>query len=291
MCEAIVPDVSIIIPAYNEGAVIGDVLRRMHDALPAGADWEIIVVDDGSDDGTHAAAVDAGARVVRHPYNKGNGAAVKSGLRAARGERLCLLDADGQHDPHEIAKLVARLDEYDMVIGTRSKGAGGGLLRRLGNAFYTRLASYLAERRIPDITSGFRAARRVPMLEFLPLYPNGFSYPITSTLAFIKAGYSVGFEPINVSHRVGNSKIRLLRDGLKFFLITLRIVTLFSPLRVFLPLAALLFAVGAGNGVYTIATVTKVTNTSVLMCLASLFIFLIGLVSEQIALMRLERRQ
>ena len=287
--NAVVPDVSIILPAFNEAEIIAQVLERLARVAPTDGSWEVVVVDDGSDDGTGDAAEGAGARVVRHPYNKGNGAAVKSGLRAARGPLICLLDADGQHDPGEIPRLLGKLDEYDLVIGTRSGGAGGSLVRRIGNAFYNRLASYLVRRRIPDITSGFRAARRAPMAEFIPLYPNGFSYPITSTLAFIKAGYSVGFEPIDVSKRVGRSKIRLLNDGVKFLLIALRIITLFSPLRIFLPLALLLFAGGAGYGLWTIAYYMRVTNTSVLLCLSSLFIFLIGLVSEQIAMMRFER--
>lgn len=283
------PEVSVILPAYNEGPVIGRVLEGIRAVAPDDDSWELIVVDDGSDDGTGRLAEEAGARVVRHPYNKGNGAAVKSGLRAARGDRICLLDADGQHDPAEIERMLSRLREYDLVIGTRSKGAGGGLTRRFGNFLYTRLASYLSRHRIPDVTSGFRAARRAPMVEFLPLYPNGFSYPITSTLAFIKAGYSVGFEPIRVSRRVGRSKIRIFRDGAKFFLIALRIVMLFSPLRIFLPIAMSLMALGIGYGSFSVVVAGRVANGALLLTLSSLFIFLIGLVSEQISLMRFER--
>lgn len=281
--------VTIILPAYNEGPVIARVLDGIRAVAPQDGSWELLVVDDGSDDGTGDIAEAAGARVIRHPYNKGNGAAVKSGLRAARGERVCLLDADGQHDPKFIRVLLDRLETYDLVIGARSRGAGGGWTRRFGNFLYTRLASYLSQRRIPDVTSGFRAARRAPMLEFLPLYPNGFSYPITSTLAFIKAGYSVAFEPIDVHRRVGRSKIRIFHDGAKFFLIALRIVTLFSPLRIFLPISLMLLAVGVGYGSWSVATAGRVANGALLLCLSSLFIFLIGLVSEQISLMRFER--
>ena len=168
------PDVSIILPAYNEAQVIGRVLERIRAVAPPGDEWEIIVVDDGSDDGTGEVAAAAGARVVQHPYNKGNGAAVKSGLRAAHGSQICLLDADGQHDPQEIARLLGRLSEYDLIIGARSGGAGGGWTRRFGNWVYNRLASYLSGRQILDVTSGFRAARLAPMSEFIPLYPNGF---------------------------------------------------------------------------------------------------------------------
>lgn len=285
------PAVSIILPAYNEAQVIGEVVDRIRAVAPDDGSWEILVVDDGSDDRTGDIAQRHGARVVRHPYNKGNGAAVKSGLRAAAAERICLLDADGQHDPRQIETLLCRLETYDLVIGTRRRGAGGGVTRWFGNTMYNWLASYLSGRRIPDVTSGFRAARLAPMMEFMPLYPNGFSYPITSTLALIKAGYNVGFEPIEVSRRVGTSKIRILRDGARFLIIALRIVSLFSPLRVFLPVSGAMLALGAGYGIWNVMAYSKIANGAVLLCLSSLFVFLIGLVSEQIALMRFERRE
>ena len=284
------PKVSIIIPAYNEAEVIGSVVESIR-AVAGDDDWEILVVDDGSSDETSERASRSGVRVVRHPYNKGNGAAVKTGLREARGEMICLMDADGQHDPQEIPKLLAALQSYDLVIGTRTGRQSGGLLRWLGNFFYNRLASYLTNHAIYDLTSGFRATWRDKMLEFLPLFPNGFSYPVTSTMAFIKAGYNVGFIPITVSKRVGQSKIRVFRDGLKFVLIAMRIIMLFSPMRIFLPISALLFAGGAGYALYTIITEVHITNTTVLLCSMSVVIFLIGLVSEQIALMRFERQK
>lgn len=283
--------VSVIVPAYNEEEAIHEVLSGLLEMAPADGSWEILVVDDGSSDATAERAARPGVRVIRHPYNKGNGAAVKTGLREARGERVCLLDGDGQHDPRVVPRLLEALDSYELVVGAREGLAGGGPVRRLGNLFYSRLASYLANHPIPDLTSGFRAAHREKMLEFLPLFPNGFSYPVTSTLAFIKAGYSVGFLPVAGRSRVGRSKIRLFRDGVKFTLIALRMITLFSPMRIFLPVSLLLFSVGAGYGLYTIATEMHVTNTTVLLCLSSVLIFLIGLVSEQIALMRFERTQ
>ncbi|MFQ5744144.1 MAG: glycosyltransferase family 2 protein [Acidobacteriota bacterium] len=285
------PKVSIILPAYNEAEAIGEVVEAIQSVSPGNDDWEILVIDDGSTDETVDRATCPGVRVIRHPYNKGNGAAVKTGLRESRGEWVCLMDADGQHDPAQLSKLLTALETFDLVIGTRSGGGGGGVLRWLGNIFYNRLASYLANHPIPDLTSGFRAARRDRMLEFLPLFPNGFSYPVTSTMAFIKAGYNVGFVPIEVHKRVGRSKIRLLRDGIKFVLIALRIIMLFSPMRVFLPVSVLLFSGGAGYAFYTIPTVMHVTNTTVLLCTMSVVTFLIGLVAEQIALMRFERKQ
>jgi glycosyltransferase involved in cell wall biosynthesis len=284
------PSVSIILPAYNEGEVIGSVLQSLLEAAQEG--WEIIVVDDGSTDDTAARADIDGVRVVRHPYNKGNGAAVKTGLRTAGGEVVCLMDADGQHDPAQIPALLAALDTYDLVIGARQDGGGaGGIFRRIGNAFYNRLATYLSNQKVLDLTSGFRAAWRDKMTEFLPLFPNGFSYPTTSTLAFIKAGYNVGYVPISASKRVGKSKIRLFKDGTKFVVITLRMIVLFSPMRVFLPVSILMFIGGAGYGLYTIIDRTDVTDATVLLCTMSLVTFLIGLVSEQIALMRFERLQ
>lgn len=280
--------VSVVIPAFNEADSIGDVVR----ALAAIASWrEIVVVDDGSRDDTGARAAAAGARVVRHPYNKGNGAAVKTGIRQTAGEFVLLLDADGQHQPADARRLVDRLGEYDLVVGARSSAAQAGLARAMGNALLNRLASFLTEREIPDLTSGMRAARRDCLLEFLPLLPNGFSTPTTTTLAFIKAGYSVGFEPIEVRARVGRSKIRLSRDGAKFLLIVMRVVTIFSPLRVFLPIAVVAFVTGAGYGLWTVIVTHKIANGAVLLLLFSVLVFLVGLVSEQVAALRPDGRR
>ncbi|HXH05669.1 MAG TPA: glycosyltransferase family 2 protein [Vicinamibacterales bacterium] len=280
--------VSVVIPAYNEAEAIGDVVS----ALRAAARWrEILVVDDGSTDGTGARAEAAGAVVVRHPYNKGNGAAVKTGVRRAAGDWVLVMDGDGQHAPEEALRLLARLGDYDLVVGARPPSAQASLVRRLGNAALNRLAGYVAGHPIPDLTSGLRAARRDRLREFLHLLPNGFSTPATSTLAFIKAGYSVAFEPASAGRRRGTSKIRVASDGARFFLILLRIVTLFSPLRLFLPISAAAFALGAGYAVWTIATQRHVTNSSVLLILFAAVVFLVGLVSEQIAALRFEGRE
>jgi glycosyltransferase involved in cell wall biosynthesis len=281
-------DTSVVIPAYNEADVIADVVS----GLRLSAAWhEIIVIDDGSRDETSAAATAGGARVIRHPYNKGNGASVKSGIRAATGEYVLIIDADGQHRPADAARLVARLGEYDLVVGARAHATQATWARRLGNGALNGLASYLTGRPIPDLTSGFRAARRLQLREFLHLLPNGFSTPTTTTLAFVKAGYSVAFEPVEARQRVGKSKISLASDGAKFLLIVLKIVTIFSPLRVFLPVSLASFALGAGYAVWTVVTQSHVTNSSVLLIMLGVIVFLMGLVSEQVAALRFERRE
>jgi len=279
---------SVVIPAYNEAEVIGRVIEE----LAAEAAWhEIIVVDDCSSDATAEVARAAGARVVRHPYNKGNGASVKSGIRAAGGEYILIIDADGQHPPADAVRIVSRLGEYDLVIGARAGSTQASAWRRAGNAALNWLAAYMTSRSIPDLTSGFRGAGREHLLEFLHLLPNRFSTPTTTTLAFVKAGYSVAFEPIEAKRRVGRSKIRLLRDGTKFFLIILKVITLFSPLRIFLPISLASFLVGAGYAAWTIATQRHVTNSSVLLIMLAVIVFLVGLVSEQIAALRFEGRR
>ncbi len=280
--------VSIVIPAYNEAAAIASVVAQLQTAGP----WhEIIVVDDGSDDATAASAASAGARVVRHPYNKGNGAAVKSGIRASTGEFVLIVDGDGQHRPEDARRIVGRLGEYDLVIGARSASTQATHARRYGNGALNWLASYLTDREIPDLTSGFRAARRDHLREFIHLLPNGFSSPTTTTLAFIKAGYNVTFEPVEASVRVGQSKIRLARDGAKFLVIILKIVTLFSPLRIFLPIGLVAFILGSGYGLWGVMVNAKIPNGAVLLIMFSVIVFLVGLVSEQIAALRFEGRQ
>jgi glycosyltransferase involved in cell wall biosynthesis len=276
-------DVSVVIPAFNEEQGIGPVVT----GLLARHTWrEVLVVDDGSRDATAERARAAGARVVCHPYNKGNGAAVKTGIREARGEVVLLMDADGQHDPEDVAAVIGPVGPYDMVIGARSS-ADQDLLRALGNAVFKALASWLTGRPIPDLTSGFRAARRERLLEILHLLPNGFSYPTTSCLAFLKAGHNVSFVPIRARARVGTSKIRALRDGTKFLLLIFKIVTLYSPLKVFFPVSAASFLLGLGYGLWNVLASGpghgKIPMGSALLIQLAVVVFLFGLISEQIA--------
>lgn len=282
------PATTVIVPAYNEGTSIGHLV----DGLQSAAPWrEILVVDDGSGDDTAARAANAGARVLSHPYNKGNGAAVKTGIRHASGEFVLIIDGDGQHSPDDALRLIERLNTYDLVVGARSSATQATSARRIGNALLNWIASYLTERPIPDLTSGFRAARRDCLLDFLHLLPNGFSTPTTTTLAFIKAGYSVHFESIDAVPRQGHSKIRFAFDGVSFFLILLKVITIFSPMRIFLPISAAGFLLGALYAAWTIATQSHVTNSSVLLILLSVVVFLVGLVSEQISSLRFEGRR
>ncbi|MBI4265527.1 MAG: glycosyltransferase family 2 protein [Acidobacteria bacterium] len=277
--------VSVVIPALNEAGVIGDVVAR----LRASAPWrEILVIDDGSLDATGERARAAGARVIRHPYTKGNGAAVKTGIRNAGSEFILIVDADGQHPPEDARVLVDRLGEYDLVVGARAPSTHASLGRRVGNALLNHLAGHLAGRPIPDLTSGFRGARREHLREFLHLLPNGFSTPTTTTLAFIRAGYNVAFEPIDARPRTGQSKIRFARDGARFFLILLTIVTIFSPLRLFVPLSLVSGSVGVLYGVGNVAVTGRIPNGAVLLILFGVLVFLVGLVSEQVAALRFE---
>lgn len=280
---------SVVIPAYNEGASIERVIAKVGMQLP---DAELIVVDDASRDDTASIAERCGATVIRQAYNKGNGAAVKAGIRAARGEVILLLDADGQHDPADLPRILAPIGPYDLVVAARSRASNATWTRGFGNAMLNRFATYLTGVEVRDLTSGFRAMKRERIMEFIHLLPNRYSYPTTSTMAFIKAGYSVKFEPIAAQQRIGGaSGQKLLRNGVVFATIILRMVMLFSPLKVFSPVSAVLFLLGAGYGIYTIFTEVHITNTTVLLVLMALMTFLQGMIAEQIAAYRFERRE
>ena len=275
--------ISIILPARNEANSLALLIPKLRGQFP---DAEIIVVNDGSTDATEDACRELGLKVINHPYGKGNGAAIKTGARAATGDTLVFMDADGQHQPEDIDRLLAKLDEgYDMVVGARARGSQAGVHRAVGNAFYNRLASWMVGHPVADLTSGLRAARTVQFREFLHLLPNGFSYPTTITMAFFRAGYSVAYIPIIAARRIGKSHIRLLHDGARFFLIIFKIGTLYSPLKLFLPISISFFGTAVGYYLYTFLTVGRFTNMSALLFSISVVIFLIGLVSEQITML------
>ncbi len=271
---------SIILPAKNEEKSLRTLLPTLVSLYP---DAEIIVVDDGSTDHTIDICSEQNVRVVHHPYSMGNGAAIKSGTRAASGEYLVFLDADGQHNPHDIKKLVEVLHQgYDMVVGARKGASQANVGRSIANQIYNQLARYMTNQRIDDLTSGFRAVRAAKFKEFLYLLPNGFSYPTTITMAFFRSGYSVAYVPISAAKRIGKSHIKPMRDGIRFLLIIFRIGTLYSPLKLFFPISAIFFLLGISYYTYTFFSFGRFTNMSALLLTTALLVFLMGLVSEQI---------
>jgi glycosyltransferase involved in cell wall biosynthesis len=281
-----IPSVTVVIPAFNEAAVIAEVIADLRDTLGQNAD--IVVVDDGSSDGTVLKAIEAGARVVSAPYNTGNGAAVKSGIRAATGEFVAIMDGDGQHKASDLLKLLDFAGPYDMVVGARDPKTQASSLRRLANAFYNKLASYMTGRKIDDLTSGMRVIRRSIAREFLPLLPNGFSTPTTLTMSCLRSGYSVLYVPFEAHKRVGQSKIRMFSDGVKFLTIIFKISTLFSPLKVFLPVASVP-AAGAFTAFVASLLGASMWSLAIFLCMSAVMILGLGLVSEQICAMRFER--
>ena len=272
--------ISIVLPAKNESGAIGQTIERIKQL---NITHEIIVVNDGSTDSTPAVAEHAGATVITHPYSKGNGAAIKTGARTATGDVIVFMDADGQHDPLDIPRLLEQIEQgYDLVVGARQKGSQASVGRGVANALYNNLATYMTEQKVEDLTSGFRAVRADKFREFLYLLPNGFSYPTTSTMAFFRAGYSVTYVPIHAAKRIGTSHIQPMKDGVRFFLIIFKIATLFSPLKMFLPIAVLLFMMATGWYGYTLWDAGRFTNMSALLYTGSIMIFLMGLISEQV---------
>lgn len=286
MAEKKSKEVTILIPAYNEEQAIGTTVRRIKELYP---DYEVLVVDDGSTDNTMQAAMDAGANVWPHPYNIGNGAAIKSGLRVAKGEWIIMMDADGQHNPEDIARLLEYRDEYDMVVGARTSASETRVHRDIANTIYNWFASYVTSFKIEDLTSGFRLVRASTAKQFIYLLPNTFSYPSTLTMAYLRSGRSVKYIPIETKYRIGKSKIKLMKDGSRFFLIITRVATLFSPMRVFLPLSSIFLFTGLFYYLYTFLTAGRFTNMSALLLNSAIIIFMIGLVAEQISQMRYDR--
>ena len=279
---------SIILPAKNEGAALRELLPKLRAAHPGA---EIIVVDDGSTDDTRSICASSGVDCLSSPYSMGNGASIKRGARAGKGDVLVFMDGDGQHDPADIARLLAKLDEgYDMVVGARNWGSQAGVGRGLANTLYNWLASRMTGHLVADLTSGFRAVRADKFREFLHLLPNGFSYPTTSTMAFFRSAYPVAYVPIIAAQRVGTvSHIRPLRDGLRFLLIIFKIATLYSPLKLFVPASVVFFLMGCLNYALTFLHEGRLTNMSTLLWSAAVIVFLIGLVSEQITALTYRR--
>lgn len=278
--------VSVIVPVLNEEKSIGALVESIFQAL--GDDVQVVVVDDGSTDDSARAARGKGALVVQHPYNIGNGAAIKTGIRNSEGEVLVMMDADGQHRPEEIVRLLHHIPQYDMVVGARRKGSQANLHRSLANKVYNLLASYVSSFKVQDLTSGFRAVKKECALRCIHLLPNGFSYPATITLFLLKQGRSVKYVAIEASPRAGKSKLKPAKEGIKFFLIIMKISTLFSPLRIFLPVSLAFFFLGLVYYAYTFLAYHRFTNMSVLLFVTSVIIFMMGLIAEQVTQLRME---
>lgn len=273
--------ISIVLPARNEASSLRTLLPKTVGLI---FDAEVIVVDDGSEDDTQSVCAEFSVRVISHPYAKGNGASIKTGARAALGDVIVFMDADGQHQPEDISAMLGKFEEgYDMVVGARQSGSHAGTHRALANDVFSRLASWMVMQNIEDLTSGFRVVRASKFRQFLYLLPNGFSYPTTITMSFFRAGYSVAYVPIHTPRRIGKSHIRPLRDGVRFLLIIIKIGTLYSPQKLFLPISAVFFLTGLGYYFYTYMSSGRFTNMSALLFLAAIFTFLIGIVSEQIS--------
>jgi len=282
-------EVSIIIPAYNEAQTIGSLVSKIVELYP---DFEIIVINDGSTDDTAVVAEEAGATVYIHPYNIGNGAAVKSGIRHAKGEILVFMDGDGQHNPKDIARLIENMPDYDMVVGARFTSSQASVGRALGNKLYNVLSSYVAKFKIKDLTSGFRAVKSDLARQVLYLLPNTYSYPTTLTLSALRAGRPLQYIPIEVKNRkTGKSNIGLFKDGVRFFMIIVKICTLYSPFRIFLPVSFTTFLIGLCYYLYTFLVWGRLTNMSALLFTTSVVIFMMGLISEQVCQMRFERSE
>lgn len=278
--------VSIIIPAFKEEEAIGDVVARLKQALQSVSfSHEILVVDDGSGDRTGELAESAGARVIRHPYNRGYGAALKTGIRAAAGQTVAFMDADGQHDPADLIRLVDDKKNYDMVVGARRYSQGSPIWRKPGKFFLGWMANNLTGRKIPDLNSGLRVLDREMALRFLPIMPDGFSFSTTSTIAALKGGYTVNYLPIQVAPRIGKSSVTMA-DGFRTIMLIIRIVTLFAPLRVFLPISGITFLVGAGFIVQSYVTLESASLRGIMVLLASILFFLFGVLVDQVTAIR-----
>jgi len=281
--------VSVIIPAFNESQTIGDLVKKVQQRYP---DFEIVVIDDGSEDNTAEVAANAGARVYSHPYNIGNGAAIKSGIRSATGDILVFMDGDGQHDPEDIAKMLDHMPEFDMVVGARVKGSQASVGRGIGNRIYNWLGSYVSKFSIQDLTSGFRAVKADVARSFVYLLPNTYSYPTTITLGVLRTGRSLKYIPITTQpRRKGSSNIKLFHDGVRFFMMIIRICTLYSPMRVFLPVSFIMFLLGALRYFHSYIMEGRFTNMSALLWVSAIIIFMMSLISEQICQLRFERRE
>lgn len=278
-------NISIIIPAYNEEKSIESLIKNVK---TLDIDKEIIVVNDGSTDDTEKIIKNiSDIKTILHPYNKGNGAAVKTGILASSNENIIIIDADGQHNPEDVVKLIEELDNYDLVVGARTIDSDTEGIRDLGNYIFKKLGSYLTGIKIPDMTSGFRAFKKQHILRFFNLYPNGFSFPTTSTMCFLTTGLNVKFISIKSKKRAKGSisKIKPLRDGFKFILIILRIIML-NPLKIFLTAGGFFFFVGILWSFKTILNTGGFSAGGLLFLISGINLIFFGFIFDQIVALR-----
>jgi len=280
--------ISIVIPAFNEAEGIDSTLNELFE-FAKGRDWEIIVINDGSTDNT-AEKLNKFDRIkiINHPYNKGYGAALKTGIRQASGDIVVLFDSDGQHNPQDIPRLLEKIPEYDMVVGQRTKDSSQDWLRKPGKWILGLVANILSEHKIPDLNSGLRVIKRDIILYMLEIFPDGFSFSTTSTIAFFKLGYNVCYVLIASRMRIGKSTIRQVKHGPQVLLLILRLISLFSPLRIFLNISLIMFIVGVA---YQVEEIIRrglhIVNGALLLIISAIMIFLFGLVADQLSSLRL----
>lgn len=284
-------DVSIVIPAYNEEKAIATTLDAVLAAVAASPRrFQVIVVNDGSRDRTADEAASRAVQVVNHRRNRGYGASLKSGTLAARGDVILFYDADNQFEPSDIDRLVTELADHDAVLGARTSGSHAPFSRRGGKKLLGWLANYLARTRIPDLNCGLRAIRRDVLLDYLHLLPNGFSASTTTTLVLLKEGHDVKFVPVTVKKRIGSSTVKPIKDGIDTALLIVRLTTLLDPFRVFGPVSVVFFLFGSVWGIYYIRLGRGLSVASLFMLVSSIIIFFFGLLADQVASMRRERR-
>ena len=289
---------SVILPIFEEEATIKKLIDELFSTL-GGADlsFEIIAVDDGSNDGTIDVLKQLKETytedliVAQHLENRGNGATLRTGISVASGDIVVTMDADGQHAPADILTLINHIPPYDLVIGARTESYSGSWYRNGANRFYNGFASWLTRKEIKDLTSGFRAMKRHAVTHFLSLFPDGFSAPTTTTMAFLKAGYNVNFVPIHVDQRtLGDSKIRLWSDGSRFVIIILRMIMLYDPMRIFMPTGIALTFLGVLSWLAGLWNAQRLVlpNSTILFFSSALLTWLLGLVSDQISNSRIQ---
>jgi glycosyltransferase involved in cell wall biosynthesis len=281
-------NISIIIPAFNEEEVIGSVVQSIHSAFP---DSEIIVVNDGSTDNTAAELSKSGVIILNHDLNRGYGASLKTGARAARRDYVLFCDGDGQHSVEDVRRLMNECDGYDLVVGARKSDSHRPFLRRPGKFVMRKYSEFLAGTKIPDLNSGLRIFKRDTLMRYLHLMPDGFSFSTTSTFTMIKSNRKYKYIPITVQKRIGKSSVRQLKHGPQALMLMLRLAVLFEPLKLFLWIAGILFILSLASLAIDMCSAGGFSDTTVILSIATIIIFMSGLLCDQVSAMRREKHE